>query len=47
VIVRAMGGYGLPHCLRISIGTAEECGMVAGILTEYWAEHRAGQRIHA
>ena len=47
VIVRAMGGYGLPHCLRITVGTAEECGMVAGILAEYWTAHRAGQRVHA
>ena len=30
LIVRAMGGYSLPHCLRITIGTAEECGMVRG-----------------
>jgi histidinol-phosphate aminotransferase len=29
LIVRAMGSYSLPHCLRITIGTAEECGMVA------------------
>ncbi len=28
LIVRGMGGYGLPHCLRITIGTAEECQMV-------------------
>ena len=24
-IVRRMGGYGLPHCLRITIGTEDEC----------------------
>lgn len=24
ILVRQMGGYGLPHCLRISIGTAED-----------------------
>ncbi len=28
VIVRAMGAYSLPDCLRITIGTAEECGLV-------------------
>jgi histidinol-phosphate aminotransferase len=28
VIVRGVGGYGLPQCLRITIGTAEECGQV-------------------
>ncbi len=32
VIVRAMRGYGLPACLRITIGTAEECAMVAETL---------------
>ncbi len=47
VIVRAMNGYGLAHCLRISVGTAEECGIVAGILAEHQAGHRAGQRVHA
>ena len=24
IIVRPVGGYGLPHCLRITVGTAEE-----------------------
>jgi histidinol-phosphate aminotransferase len=33
LIVRAMGGYALPHCLRITIGTAEECQMVIDALT--------------
>jgi histidinol-phosphate aminotransferase len=28
IIVRAVGGYSLPTCLRITIGTAEECTMV-------------------
>lgn len=32
LIVRGMGGYGLPACLRITIGTAEECTMVAAAL---------------
>ena len=35
VIVRAMGGYGLPHCLRITVGTAEECALVANILARH------------
>ena len=35
LIVRAMGGYGLPQCLRITIGTAEECTMVADALTAF------------
>ncbi len=32
VIVRAMRGYGLPACLRITVGTTEECALVAEIL---------------
>lgn len=32
LIVRGMGGYGLPACLRITIGTAEECQMVSDAL---------------
>jgi len=35
VIVRAMGAYSLPQCLRITIGTAEECRMVQEALTEF------------
>jgi len=35
LIVRAMGGYGLPQCLRITIGTAEECTMVTDTLTAF------------
>jgi histidinol-phosphate aminotransferase len=30
-----MRAYGLPHCLRITIGTAEECGMVEDALTAF------------
>jgi histidinol-phosphate aminotransferase len=39
IIVRAMGAYDLPHCLRISIGTAEECSLVADALGEFMAAH--------
>lgn len=35
LIVRAMGGYGLGSCLRITIGTAEECTMVIEALTAF------------
>ena len=35
LIVRAMAAYSLPHCLRITIGTAEECGMVEEALTAF------------
>ena len=42
LIVRAMGGYGLPQCLRITIGTAEECGMVIEALAALHARPRDG-----
>ena len=35
VIVRKMGGYGLGRCLRITIGTKDECRLVAEILAEH------------
>ena len=35
LIVRAMASYNLGQCLRITIGTAEECGMVAEALGEF------------
>jgi histidinol-phosphate aminotransferase len=34
ILVRAMRAYSLPHCLRITVGTAEECDMVAEALAE-------------
>jgi len=35
IIVRAMAAYDLPHCLRITVGTAEECGLVADALAGF------------
>ncbi len=35
LIVRAMGGYGLPQMLRITIGTGEECEMLAEALAAF------------
>jgi histidinol-phosphate aminotransferase len=37
IITRKMGGYGLPACLRITIGTAEENEKVAATLAEFMA----------
>ncbi|MEO8715187.1 MAG: histidinol-phosphate transaminase [Acetobacteraceae bacterium] len=37
LIVRKVGGYGLPRCLRISIGTEDEVGMVIENLTRFMA----------
>ena len=36
IVVRAMGGYGLPECLRITIGLEDENKRVAAALTEFW-----------
>jgi histidinol-phosphate aminotransferase len=35
IIARGVGGYSLPTCLRITVGTAEECQMVLDALTEF------------
>ncbi|MBW4022193.1 MAG: histidinol-phosphate transaminase [Proteobacteria bacterium] len=35
IIVRAVGSYGLPHCLRITIGTDEECTILIDTLREF------------
>jgi histidinol-phosphate aminotransferase len=37
IIVRAMGAYDLPHCLRVTVGTEEECGLVADALSAFAA----------
>jgi len=37
IIVRAMASYGLPHCLRITIGTDEEVLLVGDALAEFTA----------
>ncbi len=38
LIVRAVGSYGLGHCLRITIGTAEENQMVVAALADFLAQ---------
>ena len=35
IIVRAVGGYGLPHCLRLTIGATEECAALAAALEAF------------
>jgi histidinol-phosphate aminotransferase len=37
ILVRQMGAYGLPQCLRITIGTGEEMDIVANALAEFMA----------
>ena len=40
VIVRKVKGYGLPHCLRITIGTDEACALVATSLRRFMEGNR-------
>ncbi len=35
ILVRAMASYALPHCLRITVGTAEENGLVIDALAHW------------
>ena len=39
LIVRGVRGYGLPTCLRITVGTAEEVGLVSDALAEFMKIH--------
>ncbi|REF68998.1 MULTISPECIES: histidinol-phosphate transaminase [Paracoccus] len=43
LIVRRVGGYGLPHCLRITVGDEASCRRVAHVIGQFMAE-RAGSR---
>jgi histidinol-phosphate aminotransferase len=40
LIVRRVGAYGLPQCLRITVGTAEECNMIIESLTDFMKQAR-------
>jgi len=40
LIVRRVGSYGLPHCLRITVGTAEECTLVIEALSDFMKQAR-------
>ncbi len=39
IIVRGVRFYGLPSCLRITVGTAEECTAVSDTLTSFMRSH--------
>ena len=41
IIVRAMAAYDLPHCLRITVGTAEECTLVTDALASFMKSQNA------
>ncbi len=38
IIVRKVGGYGLPHCLRITVGAAEEVGLVIDAFADFMCQ---------
>lgn len=40
IIIRKVGGYGLPHCLRVTVGTAEEVGLMIDGFTEFMRQAR-------
>jgi histidinol-phosphate aminotransferase len=37
VIVRRVDGYGLPHCLRMTVGLADENDLVIGAMRDFMA----------
>jgi histidinol-phosphate aminotransferase len=41
IIVRKLGAYDLPHCLRITVGTAEECEMVVEGVSDFVKQSHA------
>ena len=41
IIVRAVAGYDIPTCLRVTVGTAEEVGLVIDALTSFMASPQA------
>jgi histidinol-phosphate aminotransferase len=40
IIVRKVGGYGLPQCLRVTVGTAEEVDLVIEAFTDFIRQSR-------
>jgi histidinol-phosphate aminotransferase len=40
IIVRKVGGYGLPHCLRVTVGTAEEVDLAINAFIEFARQSR-------
>ncbi len=35
LIIRAVKGYGLPHCLRITVGDEQTCRLLVAVVTEF------------
>jgi histidinol-phosphate aminotransferase len=40
IIVRKVGGYGLPRCLRVTVGTTEEVDLVIEAFTDFMRQSR-------
>ncbi len=40
IIVRKIGGYGLPQCLRVTVGTAEEVGLAVDGFADFMRQSR-------
>lgn len=40
IIIRKVAGYGLPHCLRVTVGTAEEVGLVVDGFSDFMRASR-------
>ena len=40
IIVRKVGGYGLPQCLRVTVGTTEEVDLVIEAFTDFMRQSR-------
>ena len=41
IIVRRVAGYGLPHCLRITVGDEASCRRVAHVIGQFTAARAA------
>jgi histidinol-phosphate aminotransferase len=41
IIVRGVRGYGLPHCLRITVGLPDEIEAAIAGLTAFMKQHHA------
>jgi histidinol-phosphate aminotransferase len=44
IIVRKVAGYGLPHCLRVTVGLPEEVALVTEAFTDFTRQPSGTQR---
>lgn len=43
IIIRRVGSYGLPHCLRITVGDESSCRRVAHVIGQFMAKKRGAE----